>query len=53
MIEFLVKLKFLLEKEMVEPLENLELKHDQSKRSPQVDSPMFLLHVINEGLMPV
>jgi hypothetical protein len=29
------------------------LKHDEGKRSPQVDSPMFLLQVINEELMLV
>jgi hypothetical protein len=45
----LVKLEFLLEKEMVEPLVNLDSKH----AFPQVGSPMFLLPVINEGLMPV
>jgi hypothetical protein len=53
MIESLVKLKFLLEKEMVEPLVNLDSKHAEGKKSPQVDSPMFLLQVINKGLMPV
>jgi hypothetical protein len=39
----LVKLKFLLEKEMVDPLVNLDSKHAEGKKSPQVDSPMFLL----------
>jgi hypothetical protein len=53
MIESLVKLMFLPQEEMFEPLENLDLKHDQGKRSPQVHSPMFLLQVINEELMPV
>jgi hypothetical protein len=52
-IESLVKLIFLHQEEMFEPLENLELKHDQGKRSPQVDSPMFLLQVISKKLMPV
>jgi hypothetical protein len=49
----LVKLKFLLEKEMVEPLVNLDSMHSEGRESPQVGSPMFLLQVINEGLMPV
>jgi hypothetical protein len=49
MIESLVKLKFLLEKEMVEPLVNLDLKHAEGKKSPQVDSPMFLLQIPNKG----
>jgi hypothetical protein len=53
MIESLVKLVFLPQEEMFEPLENLDLKHDQGKRSPRVDSPMLLLQVINEELMPV
>jgi hypothetical protein len=50
-IESLVKLKFLLEGEMFEPLVNLNLnlKHVEEKKSPQVDSPMFLLQVTNEG----
>jgi hypothetical protein len=43
MIESLVKLKFLLEKEMVEPLVNLDSKHAEGKKSPRVDSPVFLL----------
>jgi hypothetical protein len=38
---------------MFEPLENLDLKHVQGKKSPQVDSPMFLLQMINEGLTPM
>jgi hypothetical protein len=45
----LVKLKFLLEKEMVEPLVNLDLKYAEGKKSPQVDSPMFLLQILNKG----
>jgi hypothetical protein len=45
----LVKLKFLLEKEMVEPLVNLDLKHTEGRKSPQVDSPMFLLQIPNKG----
>jgi hypothetical protein len=53
MIGSLVKLMFLHQEEMFEPLENLELKHDRGKRSPQVDSPIFLLQVKNEELMPV
>jgi hypothetical protein len=53
MIESLVKLVFLLQGEMSEPLENLDLEHDQGKKSPQVDSPMFLLQMINEELMPM
>jgi hypothetical protein len=44
-IESLVKLMFLHQEEMFEPLENLELKHDRGERSPQVDSPMFLLQM--------
>jgi hypothetical protein len=43
MIESLVKLKFLLEKKMVEPLVNLDSKHAEGKKSPRVDSPVFLL----------
>jgi hypothetical protein len=38
-IESLVKLRFLLEG----PLVNLDLKHVEEKKPPQVDSPMFLL----------
>jgi hypothetical protein len=34
---------------MVEPLVNLDLKHVEEKKSPQVDSPMFLLQILNEG----
>jgi hypothetical protein len=49
MIESLVKLKFLLEGKMFEPLVNLDLKHVVEKKSPQVDSPMFLLQMINRG----
>jgi hypothetical protein len=45
----LVKLKFLLEKEMVEPLVNLDLKHAEGRKSPRVDSPVFLLQILNEG----
>jgi hypothetical protein len=45
----LVRLKFLLEKEMVEPLVNLDLKHAEGRKSPQVDSPMFLLQIPNKG----
>jgi hypothetical protein len=30
----LVKLKFLLEKKMVEPLVNLDLKHAEGRKSP-------------------
>jgi hypothetical protein len=48
MIESLVKLKFLLEKEMVEPLMNLDSRHAEEKKSPQVDSPMFLLQMSNK-----
>jgi hypothetical protein len=49
MIESLVKLGFLLEGKMFEPLVNLNLKHVEEKKSPQVDSPMFLLQMTNEG----
>jgi hypothetical protein len=49
MIELLVKLKFLLEGKMFESLVNLDLKHVEEKKSPQVDSPMFLLQMKNEG----
>jgi hypothetical protein len=38
----LVKLRSLLEQEMVEPLVNLE------KEFPWVDSPMFLLQILNK-----
>jgi hypothetical protein len=38
----LVKLRFLLEQEMVEPLVILE------RKSPEVDSPMFLLQILNK-----
>jgi hypothetical protein len=48
-IESLVKLKFLLEGKMFEPLVNLNLKHVEEKKSPQVDSPLFLLQMTNEG----
>jgi hypothetical protein len=53
MIEPLVQLKFLLEEKMLEPLVNLNLKHVQEKKSPQVDSLMFLLQVASKGLMPM
>jgi hypothetical protein len=49
MIEPLVKLKFLLEGRMFEPLVNLNLKHDHERKPLQVDSPMFLLQMANEG----
>jgi hypothetical protein len=49
MIESLVRMKFLLEGKMFEPLVNLNLKHVEEKKSPQVDSPMFLLQMTNEG----
>jgi hypothetical protein len=42
-IESLVKLKFLLGEKMFGPLGNLDLKHVEEKKSPHVDSPMFLL----------
>jgi hypothetical protein len=45
----LVKLKFLLEKEMIEPLVNLDLEHAEGSKSPQVDSPMYLLQIPNKG----
>jgi hypothetical protein len=38
----LVKLKFLLERE---PLVNLDLRHAEGRRSPQVGSPVFLLQI--------
>jgi hypothetical protein len=47
LFESLVKLKFLLEGEMFEPLVNLDLKHVGEKKSPQVDSPMFPLQMTN------
>jgi hypothetical protein len=46
-IESLVKI--LLEGKMLEPLVNLNLKHVEGKKSPQVDSLMFLLQMTNEG----
>jgi hypothetical protein len=49
MIESLVKLMYLPQGKMFEPLVNLDLKHVQGKKSPQVDSPMFLLQMANEG----
>jgi hypothetical protein len=49
MIESLVKLKFLLGGKMFEPLVNLDLNHVEGKKSPQVDSPMFLLQMTNRG----
>jgi hypothetical protein len=48
-IESLVKLRFLLEEKMFEPLVNLNLKHVEEKKSREVDSPMFLLQMTNEG----
>jgi hypothetical protein len=47
MIESLMKLKFLLEGKMFEPLVNLDWKHVEEKKSPQVDSQMFLLQMTN------
>jgi hypothetical protein len=38
----LVKLKFLLEQEKVEPLVSLE------RKAPWVDSPMFVLQILNK-----
>jgi hypothetical protein len=52
-IESLVKLKFLLEGKMFGPLVNLDLKHVEEKKSPQVDSPIFLLQMTNRGSVPV
>jgi hypothetical protein len=49
MIESLVKLRFLLEEKMFELLVNLDLKPVEERKSPQVDSPMFLLQMTNEG----
>jgi hypothetical protein len=49
MIEPLVQLKLLLEEKMFEPLVNLNLKHVEEKKSREVDSPMFLLQMTNEG----
>jgi hypothetical protein len=49
----LVKLKFLLEGKMFETLVNLSLRHVEEKKSPRVASPMFLLQMVNEGLMPM
>jgi hypothetical protein len=49
MIESLLKLRFLLQGEMFEPLVNLDLKHVEEKKPPQVDSPIFLLQMTNEG----
>jgi hypothetical protein len=45
----LVKLKFWLEKEMIEPLVNLDLEHAEGRKSPQVDSLLFLLQMPNKG----
>jgi hypothetical protein len=47
MIESLVKLKFLPEGKILGPLVNLDLKHVEEKKPPQVDSPMFLLQMTN------
>jgi hypothetical protein len=47
MVESLVKLKFLLEGKMFGLLVNLDLEHVEEKNSPQVDSPMFLLQIMN------
>jgi hypothetical protein len=52
-IESLVKLRFLLEGKMLEPLVNLDLRYVEEKKSLQVDSPMFLLQMVDEGLMPM
>jgi hypothetical protein len=49
MIGSLVKLKFLLGEEMFGPLVNLGLKHVEEKKPPQIDPPMFLLQIPNEG----
>jgi hypothetical protein len=49
MIEFLVKLMFLLGGEMFGPLVNLSVKHVEGKKPPQIDPPMFLLQIPNEG----
>jgi hypothetical protein len=38
---------------MIESLVNLDLKYVQEKKSPQVDSPIFLLQMVDKGLMPV
>jgi hypothetical protein len=49
MIVSLVKLRFLLGEKMFGPLVNLDLKHVEEKKPPQIDSPMFLLQMPNEG----
>jgi hypothetical protein len=43
-----VKIRFLLEQEMVESLENLDLKYVEGRRSPQVGSPVFFLQIPDE-----
>jgi hypothetical protein len=48
-IESLVKLRFLLGEKMFGPLVNFGLKHVVEKEPPQIDSPMFLLQMPNEG----
>jgi hypothetical protein len=49
MIESLAKLKFLLGEDMFGPLVNLGLRHVEEKKPPQIDPPMFLLQMPNEG----
>jgi hypothetical protein len=49
MIESLVKLRFLLGEKLFGPLVSLDLKHVEEMKPLQIDSPMFLLQMPNEG----
>jgi hypothetical protein len=49
MVEFLVKLEFLLGGEMAGSLVKLDLKHVEEKNSPQFDSPIFPLQITSKG----
>jgi hypothetical protein len=48
-IESLVKQRFLFGGKMFGLLVNLGLKHVEEKKPPQIDPPMFLRQVPNEG----
>jgi hypothetical protein len=47
--DFLVKLRLLVEEQMVESLVRLELNHDEEKNSSQFDPPKFPLQLTSRG----
>jgi hypothetical protein len=47
--DFLVKLRLLVEENLVESLVRLGLNHDEEKNSPQLDPPKFSLQLTSRG----